>query len=489
VKPMLRPSAPERGLRLVCPLAVCAAVSCSSETVEAPQVPAPSVPAPAPEPTLVISGPGDYFREATPLEVRETPEQLVDEAVALQEWHGFGGTFNEAGWDALLAVDEPARQHALELLFHPRRGARFSYGRIPIGASDYAIDRYTLSEVPDDYAMVEFSIERDRERLIPFIKAALAVEGGLHLWASPWTPPAWMKENDSTDGGRIRDEPEVLEAYALYLSRFIEAYGAEGIAVEAIQPQNEPGYEQTYPTCLWTPELLRDFVGLHLGPTLAERGLSTQLWFGTMSAPEDVQHVAAVMEDDIAAQYVRGIGVQWNMLSAVPEFAASYGLPIMQTEHRCGNYPWQKASFNASRAPNDHAYAEETWGLIASWVRAGVNSYLSWNMVLDSVGLNLDVERAWPQNALLAVDRRTQSVTVTPAYYVFRHLSQFVDPGARRLGTSGDADALAFENPDGTIVTVLYNSADGARDTTLGIRGTTLRFTIPAHGWATVNWR
>lgn len=120
----------------------------------------------------------------------------------------------------------------MELLFHPRRGARFSYGRIPIGASDYSIDRYTLSELPDDYAMAEFSIERDRQRLIPFIQAALAVAPGLDLWASPWTPPAWMKENGSTDGGRIRDEPEI-EAYALYLTRFIEAYGAEGITVEA----------------------------------------------------------------------------------------------------------------------------------------------------------------------------------------------------------------------------------------------------------------
>lgn len=92
----------------------------------------------------------------------------------------------------------------------------------PIGASDYAIDRYTLSEQPDDYAMAAFSIERDRQRLIPFIQAALAVGPQLRLRASPWTPPAWMKDNGSTDGGRIRDQPEVLEAYALYLARFVE---------------------------------------------------------------------------------------------------------------------------------------------------------------------------------------------------------------------------------------------------------------------------
>jgi glucosylceramidase len=444
---------------------------------------------PGPEPVLVVSGPGAYWQRASFSEVNETPEQLVDEAISLQSWHGFGGTFNEAGWEALSLLGPSDRQRALSLLFGARDGARFNYGRIPIGASDYAVDRYTLSEEAEDLTMESFSIERDRERLIPYIKAALAVKPDLHLWASPWTPPAWMKQNNSTDGGRIRPEPEVLEAYALYLARFVEDYFAEGIAVEALQPQNEPGYEQTYPTCLWAPALLRDFVGDHLGPMLSERGLNTTIWFGTMSAPEDVQHIAAVLSDESAARFVKGIGLQWNTLSAVPELAARFALPIMQTEHRCGNYPWRAATFNAERAPNDHAYAEETWALISEWIRAGVNSYLAWNMVLDTVGRNMDEKRPWPQNALLAVDRSTRALIVTPAYHVFRHLSQFVDPGAQRLGTLGDADMLAFENPDQSIVAVLYNPRAAARDLTLGVRGASLRFSVPAHGWATLNWQ
>jgi glucosylceramidase len=194
------------------------------------------------------------------------------------------------------------------------------------------------------------------------------------------------------------------------------------------------------------------------------------------------------MADERAARYIRGFGVQWNTVDAVPELESSYGLPIMQTEHRCGNYPWRKSTFNVTRAPNDHAYAEETWGLISSWIRAGVSSYLAWNVVLDTVGLNMDVGRPWPQNALLTVDRTKRALNVTPAYYVFRHLSQFVDPGARRLGTLGNADALAFANPDGGIVAVLYNPADTVREVRLGVRESVLRFGVPAHGWATLNW-
>ena len=418
-----------------------------------------------------------------------TADLRVDGSTLHQRWAGFGGTFNEAGWEALSMLEPSERERALRLLFDARDGARLTHGRVPIGASDFAMDRYTLAERAEDYALESFTIARDRQRLIPFIAAALEVAPELRLWASPWTPPAWMKENKATDGGRIRNEPRVLAAYATYLARFVEAYRAEGIRIEAIQPQNEPGYEQTYPTCLWTPELLRDFIAHYLGPTFAERAVGAEIWLGTMSAPEDVRHVELAMADAGAAKYIAGIGVQWNTMKFVAEFSAKYGLPIMQTEHKCGNYPWQKATFSATIAPNDHAYAEETWGLISSWIRAGVNSYMAWNMVLDTIGMNLDVGRPWPQNALLTVDREGRRLNVTPAYHVFRHLSQFVDPGARRLETIGEADALAFENPDGSVVTVVHNAGEEARDVTLNVKATLLGVSVPARGWATVNVR
>lgn len=445
-------------------------------------------PVAAPDPELITSSPSGYWQAGELSVVADlTPDVRIDERNPLQEWLGFGGTFNEAGWDALLVVDVSERARALRLLFDDREGARFSYGRIPIGASDFAMDRYTLAEQAGDYALSSFSIDRDRRLLIPYIKAALAVEPSLNLWASPWTPPAWMKENNSTDGGRIRDEPQVLDAYAQYFARFVQAYGAEGITIRALHPQNEPGYEQSYPTCIWTPQLLRDFIGRHLGPTLVAQGVAADIWLGTMSAPGDTQHVAVAMADADASRFIHGIGLQWNTRESVPGFAAIYGLPIMQTEHRCGNYPWAKAKFNALQAPNDHAYAEESWRDISQWIRAGVNAYSAWNMVLDGVGRNMDDKRPWPQNALLVVDRAARTLRATPAYYVFRHVSQFVAPGARRLATEGDGDALAFENPDGSIVTVLYNAEDTPRHMTLAVRGSLLALAVPAHGWATVN--
>src|SRR5690606_22479897 len=132
----------------------------------------------------------------------------------------------------------------------------------------------------------------------------------------------------------------------------------------------------------------------------------------------------------------------------------------------CGNYPWQGG--NPNLAPNDHAYAEESWGFFKNWIGKNVSLYMAWNMVLDTVGRNLDTVRPWAQNALLTVDKNQGKLNITPTYYVFRHLGQYVEPGAVRIGTQG-GDALAFKNPDGSIVTVMYNQSQQPANTTMSV--------------------
>ncbi len=449
----------------------------------------PEPPAVVDLPELVTSGENNYWQEGQLSEASGNASISVDESDEKQEWMGFGGTFNEAGWDALSVLSEADKQLAIDLLFDAQDGANFKWGRIPMGSSDYAMSRYTLAETPDDFAMDAFSIDRDREMLIPFIKASLAVKPDVRLWASPWSPPAWMKTNNHIDGmgggseANMRSEPEILDAYSLYFAKFVEEYAAEGLVIEHVEPQNEPGYATNYPSCLWSPNLLRDFIRDYLGPTFVERGLDTEIWLGTMSAPEDTAHLDAVRNDSAASQFVKGYGLQWNTMGSVGSLAAT-GNPVIQTEHKCGNYPWE--TFNPDQPPNDHAYGVESWGLIRDWIEAGVHIYSAWNMVLDTFGHNLDEGRPWPQNALLVVDRSAGTLRATAAYYVFRHLSAFVQPGATRLGTSG-GDALAFKNPDDSIIVVAHNSGGQASQTTLSAGGRTVQFEVPARGWATVN--
>lgn len=470
---------------------------------------------------LVTSSPGSYWNRARRIEAGQAPsgaapnkafltgtraaEIVVSPGQRFQTWHGLGGTFNEAGWSALSVLTEAERARALRLLFDSAEGIGLSWGRIPIGASDYALDRYTHNGTPGDDGMTHFDLSRDEALLIPFIRAAQAVKADIQFWGSPWTPPPWMKTNGSFDGGSF--DTRYMAAMARYLVRWIQAYESRQIPIEHVQPQNEPGWSQAYPSCAWGPSTaggvttdrpvtLGAFVEHELAPAIAAAGLDTKIWYGTLSNNATYEAYWSALSPR-GRSLIQGVGLQWGTAERVAALSRS-GLLVMQTEHRCGNYPWLSAralgpadanrkNFLASQAPNNHAYAEESWDLIKLWVEAGVNIYGAWNLVLDDIGMNMDVERPWPQNALLVVDRKRRSLRATPAYYVFRHIGQFVRPGAVRLGVEG-GNALAFENPDASIATIVFNPASLPSETSLVIGDQRLRFEVPPRGWATVAW-
>jgi glucosylceramidase len=441
--------------------------------------------APPAAPELMTSGQNAYWMAGTVTKVGSgTADLNVDKNTAYQRWDGFGGCFNEMGWDALSVLSSDQVQNAMTLLFDASDGANFLYGRVPMGASDYATSWYTLDDTSSpDYAMAQFSIARDQQKLIPFIKAALQVKPDLRLWASPWVVPGWMMDS----GSNMKSDAQTLGAHALYMARFVEEYAKQGMTIWAVHPQNEPGYARVH----WTQSELITFMKTYLGPTFAQRNLSTEIWCGTMSKdPDDTNIAKAVAADPAALQYVKGFGVQWNLQAAVATLAQKG--PVMQTEHRCGNYPftspyWDQSRYSASMPQNDHLYGEESWQLIRDWIVSGVNSYSAWNMVLDTIGKSLD---GWPQNALLVVDRSAKKLIVTPAYYVFRHFSAYIAPGATRIGVTGSNDALAFKNPDGAIIVEVYNKGSAAKTMTVGIGSalsqTLYQFSVPAHGWDTL---
>jgi glucosylceramidase len=444
------------------------------------------------ESTLVTSAPGAYWNTVGLLAEVTTgnADVTVNDASTAQIWEGFGGAFNEMGWNYLSMLSQSDRDNAIQLLYGAD-GARFVFGRIPIGASDYAMDRYTLDETANDTTLAGFSIDRDKQLLIPFVKAAQAVKANIRFWASPWTPPTWMKQGPPSpgkvvsafDGGSMKDDDVTMTAYAQYLIKFVQAYGQQGIPIEAISAQNEPNYTGNYPTCAWSPSTYTKFIGQFLGPAVASASPATKIVLGTFNGGgSDRSIVSSVMGDTAAQSYVKLLGFQWGMVDTVGS-AQSYHLPIWQSEHKCGNYPWA-TPFNATMAPNDQAYAVESWGLIRDWIKAGVTAYSAWNMVLDTVGVGIDTTRVWPQDALLTVDTQAKTLNITPAYYVFRHVSRFAATGARVVATSG-GDALAFKNPDGGIVAVMYNSGS-AKTMTVSMAGKRLQFAMPGNGWATV---
>jgi len=347
---------------------------------------------------------------------------------------------------------------------------------------------------------------------MPFIKAAMAVKPDIKFWGSAWTPPPWMKDNNAYDKGTMTNTKANLDLYAGYLVNWIKAYEAEGIKINFIVPQNEPGWAQNYPSCAWGsytddgtdhfgPAFLGDFVKNNLAPAMTAASLTTNIWYGTFSNDGSFKNY---WDNSPGQSLLKGVTLQWATVAEVTKVVAA-GYKVMQSEHQCGNYPWKgvkqsdgsyastagttvdtadETHFFADYAPNNHNYGVETWNLLKQWIDLGVNSYSAWNMVLDKGGFNLDMVRKWPQNSLVVIDGTT--VKYTPAYYVFRHVAQFVEPGATVLKTTGGS-ALAFKNPDGTVVVTMYNSGAAAAMQVLSIDGTMYQVNVPSKGWATVN--
>ena len=383
-----------------------------------------------------------------------------------QEVVGFGGTFNELGWDAMQNLSSAERTKVIASLF-AEDGAHFTLGRTPVGASDYAMGYYSYNDVKDDYAMRNFCIDRDRYTLIPYIKAALKFRPDLKLWASPWTPPAWMKVNEhysqkssgieGTDIGHNRLDPNrnvlgnvtgfkmqqgYLQAYALYFSKYVQAYKENGINIQMIMPQNEIAWTPCWPSCTWRPEDLAIFVTQYLGPQFEKDSIDTDIWLGTVNFP-DPNYVRTFMKQRNTRKYVKGVGVQWTGMKALPivyKEYPSYG--YMQTENMCGN------------SENDWSALERTWKAVVHCFNNGVNSYMYWNMVLNETCKSW---WDWAQNALVIVDRNSGQIRYTDEYYLMKHLSRFVQPGSRLLKVSDTQNILAFRTNDNKVVMVIYN--------------------------------
>ncbi len=467
-------------------------------------------------PPLVTSTSGAYWKTDGALtDSTATANVTVNDTMVGQKWDGFGGAFNELGWSFLTSSDMQTK--ALTLLFSATDGAAFAWGRIPIGASDYAVSRYTEDDTgtdvaamnpdsnrpqPDDDSLSHFALDRDAQKLIPYVKAAQLINPKLRFWASPWTPPVWMKTGYKTDNGdpNKKGQPaakpsyfdggnmssKFLAQYATYYTKFVQGYQAQGINIEIVSPQNEPGYDQNYPSCLWDKATYTTWIGQYLGPAM--QALNVKVMLGTLSNDQtDIDTANGPLMDATAKTFLSVVGVQWNVLDKVNSGTTFGTLPIWATEHKCGNYPWNPMNYpayNNMQAPNDQAYGVESWGYIRDAITKGkVTAYNAWNMVLDKIGLGIDTSRDWRQDALLVADSGT--VTPTPAYYVFRHFSQYVVPGATVVGTSG-GDAVAFKNPDGSLIAVMFNSGAANANYVVALGGKKYQFAMPANGWATI---
>lgn len=417
----------------------------------------------------------------------QTPEVSVYTDSLLQHVTGFGGTFNEIGWNALQSLSQEERDKVMASLF-AEEGVRFSLGRTPVACSDYSFGYYSYNDVKDDYTMRNFSIDRDRFILIPYIKEALKLRPDLKMWASPWTPPAWMKVNEhysqkssgieGTDIGHNRLDPArnvlgnvtgfkmqqgYLQAYALYFSKYVQAYKKNGITISMLMPQNEIAWTPCWPSCTWRAEDLAIFVTQYLGPQFKKDSLDTEIWMGTVNYPSP-DYIRTFLNQKNVSDYVRGVGVQWTGMKALPVIHKEYpSYGYMQTENMCGN------------SENDWSALERTWNAVVHCFNNGVGAYMYWNMVLDETCKSW---WDWAQNAMVIVDRNTRQVRYTDEFYLMKHLSHFVQPSSRLLKVSDHENVLAFRTADNGTAIVTYNPDEDTRFRTFVIDGKKIEVTL-----------
>ena len=387
---------------------------------------------------------------------------VVDAGRTDQTVIGFGTCMSELSHDALWLLPADERKAVFDEMYSAEGGA-FTVLRTPIGASDFSRDFYSYAETPGDFAMERFSIARDETGLLPLIREAQSRVPAdvLRIWASPWCPPAWMKVNgnpvcrpdkvnDLKPEGRVFEgedgficDDEHFRAYALYFRRYVEAYAAAGVPIWMVMPQNEFNSDQNFPSCTWSAGQLAKFIGKYLGPAL--EGSGVELYFGTMERP-NAALLAPVLERPQYAKYVKGAAFQWAGAGAIGAIRARHPeLTLVMSEQECGD------------GRNDWRHAMHCWDLMCHYIGNGVSVYDYWNMALRKDGLS---HWGWRQNSLVVVDAEKRTWSWTHEYYVLKHLSRYVRRGAKRIRLDGDPNAaMAFVNPDGSIVVALRNAS------------------------------
>ena len=441
-------------------------------------------PAGAPSIRWICTTPAEPWKEMSATVLSPAPGAAsnvvrLDAKTAYQTIDGFGGCFNELGWEALQPLDAAERATALKALFDAT-GCNFNLCRASIGANDFALEWYSLDETPGDYAMTNFSIERDRRILIPFMKAAMAYQPKLAVWGVPWCPPSWMKTGNAYKGGNMKQDPQTLAAYALYFSKYVQAYRQEGINLYAVHPQNEPKYNNNvYPQCAWNGQEINTFLRDYLIPRLKKDNVNVEVWLGTIVNPNLADYTDPALGDAATGPAIAGVGYQYDGQSAMLATHQKYpDKKMLQTETECynGANSWEEG-------------ATTFWKMIED-MNHFANGYNFWNMILNEKSTS---SWGWKQNSLLKIDSQTKQIIYNPEFYAMKHFGHFVRPGAVRVGLSGAVGAggnetvfmgqnlAAFRNPSGELILIVRNPNAGALPVTVQAGVRAAKLDIPAH--------
>jgi len=390
---------------------------------------------------------------------------------------GLGGAFNEQGGEAFMSLQEADRNTVAEALFSSTKGAGFSLCRTAVGASDFGLSAYSYSEIPNDYNMEHFTVERDTKTVIPFILAGKAVNPDLKIFASPWSPPGWMKVSGKMTGGYrgntenvLKSDPAIYDAYALYFSKYVQEYGNLGVNIDRLIIQNETDMNPSYPGCNMLPEQMAELISHHIRPQFMKDKIKTEIWAGSFRdvnqeyARPDAHNFMKLE----GAKDVVGVGLQYCPAKTMVKLRENHpGIKMMHTEGNCEN------------GENNMKQARKRFSEVAKWLNGGLDNYCYWNMVLNEEGKSA---WGWRQNCLITIDRQTGQVTYNPDFAPIALLSHYIRPGDQciKVNTPKDITAIAVRNPE-RLVVFLQNNANSLTNRSISINGAVYTVDLPAN--------
>jgi len=423
-----------------------------------------------------------------PMSVRgtSTADVVIDVQKTYQTMEGFGAAMTDSSaWLLQNKLNALQRAELLHELYGPPPNLDLNMMRLPIGASDFSLELYTMDDMPFgqvDPQLEHFNVAPNKTAIIPTVREVLSIDPDLHIIASSWTAPAWMKDSGNLLGGTLLEQYE--SAYADYLVKYLDAFRSYGIPIFALTLQNEPNFEPiTYPGMRLSADQRARIVAQYLGPKLAKRKSATRIleWDHNWNHPEQP---LAVLSNPDAARYIDGVA--WHCYEGSPH--------AQGTVHR--QFP-DKDVYITECSGGDWASGingELIWfsrDLLIAGIRQWARAVVYWNLALD--------ENYGPHfggcalcKGVVTIDSDTGAVSRNDEYYAIGHFSRFVLPGAVRVNstaTDKGLDNVAFQNAsDGSIVLVMVNSDENVRHVSVAEGKTRFEYKMPPRSVATFVW-
>lgn len=396
--------------------------------------------------------------------------------IEYQEIKGFGGAFTEAAADTLYKLSPENREKVLKLYFDTEEGIGYNFGRVHINSCDFSLGNYTYVE-EGDQTLESFEVQREERVVIPMLKAAMQYNE-IDIFASPWSPPAYMKTTNKMNGGGKLEE-EYYELWAQYYIKFIKAYKEHGITIRIISVQNEPKAVQTWDSCVYTAEEERDFVKNYLGEKAKEIGVGILFW--DHNKERIIDRATVMFADEKLQDYIQGIAFHWYSGDHFEELEMFHKLyPNKDLVFSEGCYEYSLGESDTVKI--GERYAHDMIGNFNNYC----NVFCDWNLLLNEKGGPNHVGNFC--DAPIMADTLNDQIDIHASYYYIGHFSKFVKKGARRIGSSkfsAKLETVSFKNPDGSVVTVVLNCTDADIPFAFKICGNMVECTAEAHSIAT----